>query len=177
MANWLLLDRDGTICERHHYLTRPEQVRLLEGVGESLRIAGSHGLRFAVITNQSAVARGLMTRSDLDKVHDKLAGLLKAYGVELAGVYSCLHHPNDGCQCRKPGTGLFERFSREMGVKPQQCVMIGDAPSDILAGRSWGCQTVAILGEFFPESSHPHPAAGTPAEAILVASQLLRRTL
>ena len=152
-------------------------MRLLEGVGESLQMASSRGLRFAVITNQSAVARGLITQSDLNKVHDKLAGLLEAYGVELAAVYSCLHHPNDGCQCRKPGTGLFERFSREMGVEPQQCVMVGDAPSDILAGRSWGCQTVAILGEFFPESSHPYPAAGTPAEAILIASQLLGRQL
>lgn len=164
---WLLLDRDGTLCVRHHYLTDPADVKLLPGVGKALQKAQMAGIRLAVVTNQSVISRGIISPAQLNAIHDALGNLLSPYSVELEYFFVCPHAPQDRCDCRKPQIGLLQQFERELGGRPCDSVLVGDSPSDLLAAKRWGCRSVAIYGSLFasePEDSPWRPSAGLAIE-------------
>ena len=94
---FVVLDRDGTIIEEREYLSDPEQVRLIPGVGAALREFQQLGLGLVVITNQSGIGRGFFDHAQLERVHDRLSELLDAEGVHLDGLYICPHKPDDNC--------------------------------------------------------------------------------
>ena len=173
MEKWLLLDRDGTICHRRHYLTAPDQVTLLSGVGAELMTAKPKGISLVVLTNQSIVGQGLITVNELDDIHIELRRQLNRYGVYLEDIYICLHRREDRCKCRKPEIGLLTQFAKDYGVSPDQCVLVGDAPSDIAAGRRWGCRTVAIQTSLFETPPDADYVRVTPCEAIRLALGIL----
>jgi D-glycero-D-manno-heptose 1,7-bisphosphate phosphatase len=136
------LDRDGTVIEDVGYPSDPDRVKLIEGAAEGIRLLRESGLLAVVISNQSGVGRGLFTMTDLDRVHARTSELLAEYGAELDGAYYCPHAPGDGCDCRKPATGLIDRARRELGISDHGCVFIGDKASDIEAGAASGCSTI-----------------------------------
>ena len=173
MQRALLLDRDGTICHRHHYLTRPDQVTLIEGVGESLRSACARGLQIYVLTNQSAVGRGLLSQNGLDRINRRLIQLLQSHDVHVSNIVSCPHNPEDQCFCRKPRVGLFRQLQTEHGITPESSVMVGDAPTDEAAAHAWGCRFVAIRGELFYSNKPKGLWESSPKEAIRLAIDLL----
>ena len=140
----VFLDRDGTINREVHYLSHPDQLELLPGSAPGLRALRSAGWRLVVVTNQSAIARGLIDRKRLGEIHDRLAEMLLAEGVEIAGWYACPHHPEAGCSCRKPGKGLFEQASRELEIRPERSWMVGDQLTDLQAGRAFGSRTILV---------------------------------
>jgi D-glycero-D-manno-heptose 1,7-bisphosphate phosphatase len=91
-----------------------------------------------VVTNQRGIALGLLSEADVRSVHEKLQSHLAAYGAHLDAIYFC-PHDNGECNCRKPGTGMFELAFRDFpGASPDNSVMIGDSASDILAGAGMG---------------------------------------
>ena len=137
----VLLDCDGTVIADTHYPRDPALVRFLPGAAEALRELTRRGHPLAVVSNQSGVGRGLVTRAEADAVHRRFLELLWGERVEVAGVYYCFHAPGDGCDCRKPRPGLLTRAVRELGLGASR-FMVGDKPGDVAAGAAAGCTTV-----------------------------------
>ena len=140
----MILDRDGTIVVERHYLSDPEQLELLPGAAEGLRQLRTMGFGLVVITNQSAIGRGLYDVSRLEQIHDRLQRLLEMEGVRLDGIYVCPHTPEDRCRCRKPETELLQRAVKELGVSLQTSFVVGDKGCDVELGRRVGARTFLV---------------------------------
>jgi D-glycero-D-manno-heptose 1,7-bisphosphate phosphatase len=139
----VFLDRDGTLIREVGRLHRADQVEILPGVTAAIRMLREAGLKMIVVTNQSAVARGLLTESELQEIHRLLGAHLARDGAVLDAIYYCPHHPTEGtgayrviCNCRKPNPGMINRASAELGVDPAVSYVVGDQAIDMeLAAR------------------------------------------
>ena len=165
------LDRDGTINAsppEGEYLSRPDEVRLLSGAGEAIRLLNEHGATVVVVTNQRGIALGRMSEADLAAVNARLEAELARCGARLDGIFHCPHHAG-ACDCRKPGTGMFERAAAEIeAVEIDGGAMVGDTAKDVEAGRRLGIATVRI-GPAEPGD----PPADHDAESLLGAVRWL----
>lgn len=151
MERIVFLDRDGTLNEEVNYLHRKEDLRILEGVPEALRLLREQGFRIVVVTNQAGVARGYYQEADVDSLHAYMNGLLKQQRAGVDHFFFCPHHPEHGigkyktvCHCRKPETGMFEMAERYYEVDKAGSWMIGDKLIDVQAGRNYGVRTVLV---------------------------------
>lgn len=133
-----LLDRDGTLIRDVGYLSRREQMEILPRVCESLRLLRRGGLKIVVVTNQSAVARGFLTETELKEIHRDMERAFARYGAYLDGIYYCPHHPCKGvepyrtsCSCRKPRPGLAQRAAAELQLDLRRSYVVGDQASDM----------------------------------------------
>lgn len=147
----LFLDRDGTLVHPRHYPTRPEELRIFEGVAPVLQRFQRQGWLIVLITNQSAVARGYLSEGELGYLHACVAADLGQQGVRLDAVYYCPHHPegsvapyNVACDCRKPAPGMLLRAARELGIDLERSWFVGDILDDVEAGRRAGCRTALV---------------------------------
>jgi histidinol-phosphate phosphatase family protein len=136
----LLCDRDGTLIEDVPYNADPSRVIPLPGVAEALARARRHGLRSAVVTNQSGVARGLFGTRDLEAVHERLDDLLGPFDA----ICACIHDNDDGCSCRKPQPGLIVAAAAALGVEVGLCAVVGDTGADIEAARRAGALGILV---------------------------------
>jgi len=136
----VLFDRDGTLIVDVPYNGDREQVAMMPGAGEALRLLHAAGIPAAVITNQSGVARGLLTAQQVGEVNSRVEELLGPF----AAWAVCTHGPADGCRCRKPAPGLVRAAAEAIGVTPQACVVIGDIGSDVAAARAAGSRSVLV---------------------------------
>jgi len=142
----VFLDRDGTIIEHVHYLADPAQVRLLPDAAGALRRLQGAGYALVVITNQSAIGRGMITVEQYEAVDAKVRRQFLEEGVTFDGAYYCPDVPDVDDPTvvthldRKPGPGMLLRASLELGLDPSRSWMVGDMISDVLAGQSAGCQ-------------------------------------
>ena len=148
----VFLDRDGTINVDVKYLSRLEDLRFIPGAARAMARLRDGGYSPVVVTNQSAVARGLMTEADLEEIHRELRRQLRDAGAEVDGVYYCPHHPDYGrppyrqvCVCRKPNPGLLRRAALELGLDLEASYMVGDSLTDLQAGWNAGCGVVLVL--------------------------------
>jgi len=141
---FVLLDRDGTIIVEKHYLSDPDGVELIEGAASGLRKLAELGLGLVVVTNQSAIGRGLLELERLEEIHRRMLDQLRAQGVRLEGIYFCPHHPDDGCGCRKPLTGLVQRAAEHLHFDAEQSFVVGDAAGDVDLGRALGATTLLV---------------------------------
>jgi histidinol-phosphate phosphatase family protein len=149
----VFLDRDGVVnMPPEGWVTEPDDFVLLPGAGEAIRRLNEAGWAVVVVTNQSAVGRGLMTREQMDAVHDRMVRLLAESGARLDGIYVCPHAPNEGCTCRKPLPGMLLEAARELGLDLSRSVMVGDSERDIEAGKAAGCLTIAVASGKHPTS-------------------------
>jgi histidinol-phosphate phosphatase family protein len=135
-----LLDRDGTLVEDVPYNGDPAAVRPLPGVREALDRLRAAGLRLAMVTNQSGIARGLLTDDEVRAVNARVEALLGPFDA----VLYCPHGPDDGCACRKPQPGLVVEAARALGVPPGDCVVVGDIGADLGAARAAGAAAVLV---------------------------------
>jgi histidinol-phosphate phosphatase family protein len=135
-----LLDRDGTLIEDRHYLSDPAQVVLLPGAAEAIRLLASKGIASIVCTNQSGIARGLISLEQYRAVRLRLDELLAAEGAVLLDTLSCPHHPDftGPCACRKPGTALFERAAALHDLDLARCIFAGDRQRDVAGAEVFG---------------------------------------
>lgn len=146
----IFLDRDGVLIEDVHLLTDPGDIRVLEGVPQALRSLKEAGFQLIVVSNQTVVARGLVTEQEVCAINAEMEHLLEqAGGPRLDGFYFCPHHPNAtlpayriACKCRKPRPGLLLRAAREHNLNLGASFVIGDRITDIIAGARAGCRTV-----------------------------------
>ncbi len=141
---FVLLDRDGTLVEERGYITEPLDLRLLPHAAAALRELRAAGLGLVVVTNQSAVGRGMMDLARLDAIHARLEELLAAEGATLDGIYACPHAPDDSCDCRKPRSGLITRAVGDHGFSPPLAFVVGDHETDIELGARVGATTVLV---------------------------------
>jgi histidinol-phosphate phosphatase family protein len=128
-------------------LRRPRDLNFYPSVGEALRNLRRAGARLVVVSNQAAVARGLLDARDLARMDRRLRALARRAGAPLDAVYYCPHHPEFGrpCSCRKPAPGMLRRGLRAFGIDPAHSFMIGDHATDLEAGRRAGLTTVLVL--------------------------------
>lgn len=165
------LDRDGTIIEDLGYLGNPEQIQFIPGAHDALRALQASGYRLIVVTNQSGVARGLITEADVRRVNQRLRELLADAGIALDGIYYCPHHPDAGspeyrsaCPSRKPGPGMIERAQQEFGLDLGRSVIIGDHSSDAEVARHFpGMRSVLLLTGHGPGQYEKVKAGAVPA--------------
>ncbi len=146
----IFLDRDGTLNPDPGYINAPDQFELFPGVPEALARLKRAGARLIVVTNQSGIARGFLTREDLDAVHMKLQRLLDGAGASLDAIYFCPHHPDDGCDCRKPNRGMVDQAVRERGVNLDRSYLIGDHIRDIELAKRIGARSVLVTTGVVP---------------------------
>jgi len=147
MVNAVFLDRDGVINEEVEYLTDTKDVQLISGAAEAIKRLNDAGFKVMAITNQSAVARGMISEEDLKKINEKIASLVADSGGEIDKFYYCPHHPDftGSCECRKPKPGMLLKAAEEFGIKLKSSYLIGDTKSDIGAGKAAGCTTILVL--------------------------------
>jgi D-glycero-D-manno-heptose 1,7-bisphosphate phosphatase len=162
----VFLDRDGVIAElvwhdidqAYESAVQPDHVALVSDAAEALRTMRAAGLLTVVVSNQPAAAKGTASREDLAATHERVVALLAEAGVEVDHFRYCFHHPSGvdpqlagTCSCRKPEPGLILGAATDLGVAVARSWMIGDADSDIEAGRRAGCRTILVE---HPLSSH-----------------------
>lgn len=145
------LDRDGTINVKAadgRYITRPDDLVLLPRAAQAIHRLNDAGVRVAVVTNQRGVALGHMDEQDLALIHDRLRELLHdAGGAVLDAVQHCPHDLG-ACFCRKPLPGMLEAAATALGpVAMDTSAMIGDSPTDVLAGRAFGVRGLLLGGD------------------------------
>lgn len=154
----IFLDRDGTINKYIGFLRKEEEFELLPGVAEAVRKINQSGYLAIVVTNQPVIARGEVTYSQLENIHNKMETLLGKEGAYLDGIYFCPHHPHKGydgevaelkteCDCRKPKPGMLLKAADDFNIDLSQSYMIGDGENDIRAGEAAGCKTVLLNTE------------------------------
>jgi histidinol-phosphate phosphatase family protein len=143
----VFLDRDGTIIKDVHYLSQPEQVELIDGAAEAIARINAALVPVIVVTNQSGIGRGFYTLADYARVRERLDELLEQHGARIDATYMCPHKPEDGCQCRKPGTLLFERASADLGIDLSSALFIGDRFRDIQSATRFGARGVLVPTE------------------------------
>lgn len=143
MTRALLVDRDGTLIVDVGYPRDPARVEPLPGAIDALRVLQQ---RFAlvIVSNQSGIARGLISAAEAAAVHARVVEQFSQAGVTFAGAYYCPHAPEAGCRCRKPAPGLLLDAARDLGLDLAASIMLGDKPSDLAAGRAAGCHTLAL---------------------------------
>ncbi len=136
----VLFDRDGTIVVDVPYNGRPDLVRPMPGAAAALDRLRSLGVPTAVVSNQSGIARGLLTPGQVDAVNARVEELLGPLGP----IFVCPHGPDEGCRCRKPAPGLVEDAAAALGVSPRRCALIGDIGADVDAALAVGVRPVLV---------------------------------
>ncbi len=141
----MFLDRDGTINEEVGHLGDPDRLRLISGSAEAIRLLNDAGILVIVVSNQAGVGRGYFSTATVEAIHQEMARQLAVNGAWVDAIYYCPHHPDEGCQCRKPEAGMLVQAIREHGIDTRQAFIVGDKVSDLYAGRRVGCRTVLVL--------------------------------
>jgi D-glycero-D-manno-heptose 1,7-bisphosphate phosphatase len=142
----VLLDRDGTLIEERNYLSDPDGVALITGAAQGLQAIQKAGGRLFLVTNQSGIGRGYFDLNEFAAVQKRVAEHLSRSSITLTGQTFCPHAPEDGCSCRKPHIGMWERLRDLHHLRAEETVMIGDKPEDILFGRRAGlAATILVL--------------------------------
>ena len=152
MANKaVFLDRDNTLIEDPGFLTDPDSVRLLPGVELAVKTFMQAGYLVVVVTNQSGVARGLLTEETLNKIHDRLLEMMASKGARIDEVYYCPFHPDGSVEeyavesdLRKPKPGMLVQAAEDMDIDLSESWMVGDRSRDVEAGQRAGCRTIRV---------------------------------
>lgn len=147
----VFLDRDGTINVDVNYLSSPDEVEFIPRSIDAIRELNALGLRVFVITNQSGIARGLLTEDAMHAVHERMNALLALEGARIDDFFFCPHHPDavvaqyrTACACRKPEPGMLREAARKHGVSLAASFMIGDKGVDMLAGKAAGTVCIQV---------------------------------
>lgn len=154
------LDRDGTLIHDAHYLRDPSLVRLLPDVAAPLRRLADAGHALVVVTNQSGIARGLLSEMDYQAVRARLDALLAAEGIALDASYHCPHEPERSgpCECRKPGTLLHRRAAQDLGLDLTRSLFIGDRLRDVAPARALGGRGILVPSVDTPDDERERAA-------------------
>ena len=145
----VFVDRDGVINqERSDYVKSISELEIYPNVAKNIKLLKDAGFLVIVITNQSAVNRGIITHEIVSQIHNSIQDHLKKYGTFLDGFYYCPHTPNENCNCRKPKPGLLQQAILELNIDLNSSWMIGDSDSDIEAADSVGCKAIKINDNF-----------------------------
>jgi D-glycero-D-manno-heptose 1,7-bisphosphate phosphatase len=147
----VFLDRDGTLIRDVGYLCRLDQVEILPGGAEALKLLRNNGLKIVVVTNQSGVGRGFLSEPELHEIHETLIGSFAARGAKIDAIYYCPHHPTEGldgyrvvCDCRKPNAGMLRRAAEQLHLDLGASYVVGDQATDMELAARVGAKGVWI---------------------------------
>lgn len=154
----IFLDRDGTINKYVGFLRNISDFEMIDGIVDGIKKINISGYLCIVVTNQPVIARGEVTRTELDDIHNKMETLLGYEGAYVDAIYYCPHHPHKGyegeikelkidCDCRKPKPGMLLRAAEDYNIDLNNSWMIGDSENDVIAGKTAGCRTVLVNGK------------------------------
>ncbi len=158
----VLVDRDGTLNVEKHYLSNPDDIQLLPGVGEGVRRLREAELPVVVVTNQSGIARGYFTEDTLRKIHHRLLVDLAHYNTTLDAIYYCGAAGDSDDPDRKPNPGMALKAAEKFNADLTKSFMVGDKPADIQLGKNVGAKTILVktgYGEAYDTGKHPAPDA------------------
>jgi histidinol-phosphate phosphatase family protein len=142
----IFLDRDGVLIEnRSEYVRDWSHVTVIPEAIRALALPQLSNYKVVIVTNQSAVGRGLMLLETAEQINRRLLDLIHAQGGEVHAVYMCPHKPGDGCSCRKPSPGLLFQAAKDLVLDLKRSWMIGDAWSDVQAGQLAGVRQAVLL--------------------------------
>ncbi|MFA5069218.1 MAG: HAD family hydrolase [Candidatus Omnitrophota bacterium] len=147
----VFLDRDGVVNVNpvyRDYVKRPSEFKFLPRSREAIRLLNAAGFKVIIISNQTGVGKGLYTRRDLKQVTEKMTKGLELGGARLDKICYCIHHPDAGCPCRKPKTGMLKKAVAGVVFDRENSYFVGDTERDIQAGRAFGVKTVAVLSGY-----------------------------
>jgi D-glycero-D-manno-heptose 1,7-bisphosphate phosphatase len=141
----VFLDRDGVInFDRHDYVKSWAEFKFLPQVFEALRILKKNKLRVVVVTNQSAVGRGLMSISTLRGIHKKMLRAIEKRGGRIDAIYYCPHRPDEKCKCRKPKPGMVLKAVKDLKIDLSRSYLVGDSRKDVELAQSVGTKCIRI---------------------------------
>ena len=141
----IFLDRDGVLNkERKDYVKNISELEIFPEIVIPLKKLRENGFLIIIITNQSAINRGIITLENVQQIHQHIQDYLRKFRIELDGFFICPHRPDENCQCRKPKSGLILRAIDEFKIDIRSSWMIGDNDSDIIAARTVGCKAIKI---------------------------------
>lgn len=157
----IFLDRDGTVNEEVDYLTKKDDIKIIDGTIEALNIFRNLGFLNIIITNQSAIARGLLTIQELESIHGEFLKLLRKGEKDLIDDIFFSPYHSEGIIPefkkndidRKPGTGMIEKAKNKYKIDLKSSFLIGDSLSDIKCGLNAGLKTILVLTGYGKKTS------------------------
>jgi D-glycero-D-manno-heptose 1,7-bisphosphate phosphatase len=165
------MDRDGTVSEEVGYMYHTSLYKPFPWTGPAIRKINESGMKAILITNQSGVERGYFPESQVHEVHGILRAELARHQATLDAIYFCPHHPETGCDCRKPRPGMLLRAQQELGLDLSQSYMIGDRYLDVDVAHAAGVRSVLVMTGYGRAEYEKYK--DLPAQPFLVAENLL----
>lgn len=144
----IFLDRDGVLLDNseHYYIWKTDQIRLIDGVVENLKMLSQKGFQLFIVSNQGGISRGLYTKKDILKLHAELIQAFKKNDIEILEIAFCPHHPElEKCLCRKPNSLMIEKLVAKYKLSKPNSYLIGDSISDMDAAQKTGIQGIQII--------------------------------
>ena len=172
----IFLDRDGTINIDPGYISDVKDFKFYDYAFDALRVLSKLSANFIIITNQSGVARGIIKESNLVDINKFVFKTFAENNINLLNIYFCTDHPENATSRRKPGVGMFLEASNDFNIKLSNCLMIGDASSDILPAVALGMDSMLVLsgrGRTFIESFDEGFKPDYIAENLLIGARKL----
>lgn len=168
---FVLLDRDGVInADRHDYIKRWDEVDLYAEALQALERLNQKGFSVVLISNQSALGRGIMKWNDFTDIHTRMVQRVREAGGEIHAAFFCPHRPDEGCSCRKPAPGMIHAAARLFQFDPTETTFIGNRMSDMQTAENAGCRGVLLTrdSDGIPTSEpNPRVRLGIPSHATL----------
>jgi D-glycero-D-manno-heptose 1,7-bisphosphate phosphatase len=175
----VFLDRDGVIIQNcASYILRWEDVEFIPYALSALEKLSQTPYKVIIITNQSAVGRGIITLQQAESINRRIIEEIQNNGGRVDGLYMCPHAPEEHCSCRKPLPGLIQKAAEELSIDLESSALIGDALTDIQAGSAAGIKSLILVktGRGQEQLLLPQPA-GSPkfhiAEHLLSATSIV----
>ena len=171
----VFVDRDGTLIQEREYLSDPAGVEMVPGAMDAVRALKDGGFAVVVVTNQSGIARGLYTLEDYEAVAARVNEVLQEHGASVDGTYFCPHHPEvtGDCDCRKPGTGMYQTAAEELDLNLARSYYVGDKLTDVLPGIALGGVSILVRTGYGAEHEAAVPNETHVVEDLSEAAQLI----
>lgn len=173
-GRFVLIDRDGVINQqRPDYVKSIAELVVIDEALKALKVLRREGFRAVVLTNQSPLAKAIISEEKLKEIHDALFERVERAHGRIDRIYFCPHKPEDNCPCRKPKPGLFIKAKDDLGIKLEETFYVGNDETDIMAARAAGCKA-AFVGKQVSFSARPDIAAENFYEAVVKILTLQR---
>ncbi len=141
----IILDRDGVINKDSSlFIKSPEEWIPLKGSLEAIARLSQAGYEVVIITNQSGIGRGLLSADTLAKIHVRMIDYVQQHGGKIQSILFCPHHPDDGCNCRKPLPGMYHELAERLNINYSGVYSVGDSVRDLQAAKAVGASPVLV---------------------------------